>query len=348
MLRTACSERSCAPVVPLGWRRASLHLGLFLLSGVLSACTEGDVAPKAPVAQIVGGVGETLGRFRRPRAVAVDPASGRFYVVDRTGRVQQFEPDGTPRLEWYMPEYEHGQPVGIVVEEGGTVLINDSHYGRLVRFSADGDKILNQWGSTGLEPGQFTFGRDVTVDSAGNIYAGDYGNSNDRIQKFSRDGSFLQTWGRRGVGPGEFQRPQGMVIERYDGAEWLLVADCANHRIQRFTLEGVFVSMFGSVGFAAGEMRYPSSVVVASDATLLVSEWGNNRVQRFDREGHSLGFWGTAGRDVGELATPWDIAVGPDGRFFVVDYDNHRLQVFRWPLEIADRERGGVGRGGEL
>ena len=329
-------------------RSGALRTALFVLSGVLSACTGGDDAPRAPVAQVVGGVGETLGRFRRPRAVAVDSASGRFYVVDRTGRVQQFEPDGTPKLEWYMPEYERGQPVGIVVEEGGTVLINDSHYGRLVRFSADGGKILDQWGSTGLEPGQFTFGRDVAVDSAGNIYAGDYGNSNDRIQKFSRDGRFLQTWGRRGEGPGEFQRPQGMVVERHDGVESLWVADCANHRIQRFTLDGVFVSTLGSVGFAAGEMRYPSSVVVASDSTLLVCEWGNNRVQRFDREGRSLGFWGTAGREVGELATPWDIAAGPDGRFFVVDYNNHRVQIFRWPLEIADLERVGAGRGGEL
>ena len=321
---------------------------LLFLAGGLTSCTSHEEAPELPVAEVVGGVGETLGRFRRPRGVAVDEASGRFYVVDRTGRVQLFEPDGTPRLQWYMPEFERGQPVGIVVEAGGTVLINDSHYGRLIRYSADGSEVVAQWGTQGLEPGQFTFGRDVTVDSAGNIYAGDYGESNDRIQKFTRDGRFLRTWGRPGEGPGEFQRPQGMAVEAHDGAEFLLVADCANHRIQRFTLDGGFVSLFGAVGREAGEMRYPSSVTVALDGTLLVSEWGNNRIQRFDRDGNSLGFWGTAGRGIGELATPWDIAAGPDGRFFVVDYDNHRVQIFRWPLEVADGDRTGVEIGGDL
>lgn len=50
----------------------------------------------------------------------------------------------------------------------------------------------------------YTFVR-LKVDSQGNIFALDGGNC--RIQKFDSDGNYLHTIGRKGQGPGEFNRP---------------------------------------------------------------------------------------------------------------------------------------------
>ncbi len=35
---------------------------------------------------------------------------------------------------------------------------------------------------------------------------------NDRIQQFSSDGTFLQSWGTQGTGPGQFEGPIGVAV----------------------------------------------------------------------------------------------------------------------------------------
>jgi len=299
-----------------------------LLSAAFS-CSGADSGAGRGVVFTVGSLGTSQGRFRQPRAIAVDPG-GRFYVLDRTGRVQFFGPGGEFVTSWVLPEYEYGQPVGMAIESQGSVLVNDSHYQRILRFSADGSFIAS-WGSPGTGPGQFTLGRDVVVDSSGNVYTGDYGDENDRIMKFSPTGEFIKEWGRRGTDPGRFDRPQGMEIERREGDEYLLVADCNNHRIQRFDLEGRLDATWGELGTEVGQLRYPMSVAVGSNGEIYVCEWGNNRIQKYDADGNSLGTWGRAGRREGELMTPWDLEIGPDDTIYVVDYGNHRIQAFRWP-----------------
>jgi DNA-binding beta-propeller fold protein YncE len=321
--------------VPAPGSRRSVRLLLVLLSGLCASCERtATIAPARPLL-VVGRHGTTLGKFHEPRAVAVDAKTGRFYVVDRSGRIQLFDAGGNALLEWRLPEIQLGQPVGITIEANGDVLVNDSHYHRILRYSADGSKILAQWGTEGTGPGQFTFGRDVVVDSQGLVYAGDYGGLNDRIEKFTHDGAFLLEWGSVGEEPGKFQRPQGMAIEKRGAQEFLLVADSANHRVQRFTLEGTYVASIGKLGRGPGELRFPYSVAVGSDGAIFVCEWGNNRIQRFDAEGRSEGCWGSPGRAEGELATPWDVAMGPQDEIYIADFGNHRVQVFRWPVAVA-------------
>lgn len=49
------------------------------------------------------------------------------------------------------------------------------------------------------------------VDSEGNIFVLDSGNF--RIQKFDRNGKYLQSIGRQGQGPGEFERPSTLYLD---------------------------------------------------------------------------------------------------------------------------------------
>lgn len=52
---------------------------------------------------------------------------------------------------------------------------------------------------------------DIEVDEKGNIYVLD--SKECRIQKYDRDGNYLQTIGRKGQGPGEFERASRMVLD---------------------------------------------------------------------------------------------------------------------------------------
>ena len=53
--------------------------------------------------------------------------------------------------------------------------------------------------------------RGVAVDSLGNVYVSDSGNS--RIQKFSSSGVFLSKWGSVGIGDGQFNFSQGVAVD---------------------------------------------------------------------------------------------------------------------------------------
>ena len=53
---------------------------------------------------------------------------------------------------------------------------------------------------------------------------------NHRVQVFTPDGRFLFNWGSHGAGPGQFDTPWGIDIDR-DGAVY--VADWRNDRIQK-------------------------------------------------------------------------------------------------------------------
>ena len=74
---------------------------------------------------------------------------------------------------------------------------------------------------------------DAARDSEGNIYVLEMGNA--RIQKFSPDGEFIRTIGRKGGGPGEIQQAIVMEIDRKNN---LYVYDLGNFRIQIFSPDG--------------------------------------------------------------------------------------------------------------
>jgi outer membrane protein assembly factor BamB len=86
-------------------------------------------------------------------------------------------------------------PTRVAVDpRNGDILVTDG-YGnaRVHRFSPDGKKILNSWGESGTDPGQFNIVHDIAIDSDGWIYIGD--RENRRIQVFSPDGRFETQWG---------------------------------------------------------------------------------------------------------------------------------------------------------
>jgi len=72
----------------------------------------------------------------------------------------------------------------------------------------------------------FHYPSDVAVDTQGNIYILDSGNT--RIQKSGPDGKYLATIGRKGQGPGEFISPSGLDLDE-DGN--LVVTDTAQMRL---------------------------------------------------------------------------------------------------------------------
>lgn len=272
----------------------------------------------------LGRQGAGLGQFIQPRGISAF-ADGSFVVVDRAARVQFFTRNGTPLRVWSMKEHNLGNPKGLCTLPDGNLLVCDTHYGRVLVMTAFGD-IVRIWGGFGYGPGQFIHPLSCAVDPRrGAAYIVEYGDRNDRVQKFSLDGAFLKAWGSFGSGDGQFQRPSGVALDA-DGNVY--VADACNHRIQVFDSEGKFLRAFGEIGREPGLLNYPYDIACGPDGLLYVAEFNNHRVSVFRRDGTFVGAWGGAGSALGEFANPWSLTVDSRGRLLVSDTRNHRVQIF--------------------
>lgn len=294
-----------------------------------AASTALGCQPRGGVARISGAEvfgSDGTGRLHQPRAVEHLPEDDSCVVIDRSGRIQRYSARGEIIAVWMLPQWRDGQPIALTLSPWGTLLVADTHYHRVLEYDPAGNELRRLGEHAGLE---LVRGIAANEDT---IFVADYG-AEDRIHRFHRDGRHLGTFGRRGDGPGEFLRPEGLALG--PGGD-LFVVDCGHHRILRFTPAGEFVSSFGSAGDGRGAFLYPFDIAAGSDDTLYVVDYRGNRVQRFTAGGRFLGCAGGAGHEPGRFAAPRGLAVRADPGGDVVtvaDTNNHRVQRFRWEYD---------------
>ena len=271
--------------------------------------------------EIIGTRGTGLGQLNKPRSLAVD-LQDNLYVVDMTGRVQKFSPAGEYLLSWQMPQTDLGKPKGMTRDRSGNILVVEPHYSRVNHFAPHGT-LVTQWGRHGTNAGQLGLPRSVAVNSKGDIFVSEYG-ATERIQRFSsNDHRLLGTIGKFGTVDGEFNRAEGVAIDRNDR---LYVADSCNHRVQVFSPEGKFLRTSGKPGSGPEDLSYPYDVCVDADGQQFVCEFGNSRIHVFDSAGRSIEVIGGPGSSPGKFNNPWSIALDSHGNLYVADSGNHRVQ----------------------
>jgi len=143
----------------------------------------------------------------------------------------------------------------VEVEDGVKVIKNPEKplYGE-IKFELEEDLQIGK-----EDDDNYIFERiyDVKVDRDGNIYVLD--GKAGRIQKYDKKGTYLQTIGKKGQGPGEFQMPFGLFIHPKTGL--LYVQDM------------IRIKLFDSAGKYQKETvlrTYPSEFSVDDDGNLWV------------------------------------------------------------------------------
>jgi DNA-binding beta-propeller fold protein YncE len=137
----------------------------------------------------------------------------------------------------------------------------------VLKLSSEGKVLmtLGKEGVAGTGPDMFDRPTGVAIAPDGDIFVSDghYPNHHDtaRVVKFSKDGHFIKSWGRKGAGPGEFDEPHDIFIG--GSQERVYVADRRNRRIQVFDQEGKFIVAWKQFG-------QPSSVFVGKDDAIYV------------------------------------------------------------------------------
>jgi streptogramin lyase len=137
----------------------------------------------------------------------------------------------------------------------------------VLKLSPEG-KVLMVFGKEGVAgtgPDAFDRPTGVAVAPNGDVFVADghapnrYGTA--RVVKFSKDGRFIKTWGRKGSAPGEFDEPHDIFVGGSRG--WVYIADRKNNRVQVFDQNGGFVAAWTQFG-------QPSSVFVGRDDTIYI------------------------------------------------------------------------------
>ena len=167
-------------------------------------------------------------------------------------------------------------PHKITVDRDGNVWIADNGTApgrghQVLKFNPSGELVmtLGTPGVAGTGHDEFDAPTEVAIAPNGDIYVAD-GHSrgsgetgNARIMKFDRNGEFIKTWGRKGMGPGEFDEIHSLEL---DSRGWLFVADRQNNRIQVFDAEGNFIDQWFQFGRPSGIHIDENDVIYVADS----------------------------------------------------------------------------------
>ncbi len=249
-------------------------------------------------------------------------------------------------------------PRAIAAGKNDDLYIADSRNHRILHIASDGT-LINQWGTfadilAGDAPlGTFNEPWGVAVGPDGSVYVTDTWNH--RVQKFTKDGKPIKTWGQYGQPVAEIPEsasflwgPRGIAV---DARGQVFVADTGNKRIVVFDKDGNYITEFGTAGFDPGQFDEPVGIAIAPSGTVYVTDTWNQRVQAFTPD------------TTGEFYTPslqWDvnawfgqsldnkpfIAVGTNENVFITDPEGSRIIEFKSNGEFV-RTWGAFGTGPE-
>jgi tripartite motif-containing protein 71 len=209
-----------------------------------------------------GSLGDKPGQLNEPLGVTIDPSSNIYVTDSMNGRIQVFSNNGTFLTTWNTVTKNENPtivPRGIVIDPSGKIYVstvdesNDTK--DEIRVYNNNGTLLMKWGSRcfistgfpcnptgGLHSGQIGNGlfyapTGLASDSKGNIYVAD--TTNNRIQVFSNNGTFITKWGTSGIGDGQFHNPRWVAVNDKSGQIYL--SDSGNNRIQLFAKPTVLV-----------------------------------------------------------------------------------------------------------
>ena len=86
--------------------------------------------------------------------------------------------------------------------------------------------------------GQFSQPADIAIDSKNNVFVTDNtAASSKAVQKFTKNGTFISSWGQAGYSPGSFARASDIATDAHDN---VYVVDANNPKqvVQKFTNNG--------------------------------------------------------------------------------------------------------------
>ena len=180
--------------------------------------------------------------------------------------VLKFDPQGNLVDSFGGPQWV-ALPHGFRLTPDGDIWTTDFQRQRghtITKIDTDGNILLRLGarGFAGAGPNTFNGPADVAQAENGDFFVAD-GHWNNRIVKFDKDGRYLMEWGTKGSGPGEFNVPHTLLIDRRGR---ILVGDRSNERIQIFTQNGEYLTEWDQFGRPSGLYIDSNDMLYSADS----------------------------------------------------------------------------------
>lgn len=224
-------------------------------------------------------------------------------------------------------------PHGITIDGQNNVFLTDVSLQQVFKFThagklifALGEPRVGAWNAT-----HFNQPTDIAIRPDGAFYVSD-GYVNSRVALFDHNGKWLQEWGKKGSGEGEFSNPHGLVIVR--GSTDVLVADRQNLRFQLFDKVGKFKRQWTGAKDAQTTGRV-FCVAADSDGFLYLGirradyDTEHTGVLKLDRDWNIVASIGFGKPSDPVFNAVHDIAVGRDGSIYVAETRTKRVVKLR-------------------
>jgi DNA-binding beta-propeller fold protein YncE len=286
----------------------------------------------------------------RVQEVALDHSCN-LYVVDMVGnQVVKYNGDGqqVAALKMLAREPFTDDVAGIALAPDGTIYVADPGLHQVRKLSPSGQE-LGAWKSCDCpgQPGWMVAPVSIAVDGTGNnVYVLDQ--SADTVSRYSPDGKIQKVFGSQGTGPGQFDVPKAITLDRVGN---IYVADWGNHRIQKFAPDGTALGQFGIEGNGPGQIHLPSGIAVDRDGSMYISDSDNWRMIKFAADGTPVDQYPPCGApdecgvldgaNPGQFFDHNGVVVDGQGNLYVADSGNNRVER-RVVIEVANPPAAGI------
>ena len=242
-------------------------------------------------------------RVKSPWGVAVN-SKQQLVVAEWNGKkVTVFDREGK-KVQTITCE-KLSRPKGVAVDKDDNIYVSDNS--SLFKFSKEG-KLMKVVGQKGAQPGEFNSPGMMKIIND-KLYVCDCGNH--RVQILNTELEYLNSFGCRGNGDGQFNWPNDIAQDR---AGNLYVTDSHNHRVQVFDCKGQFLSTFSKKGAAAEQLNDPLGICVGTDQFVYVCDNKNRCVSVFKTSGEFV-------TSFGQFSNPAGIVIDDDGFVYVGNHE---------------------------
>ena len=371
----------------------NLYVADYLNNAIRRVTTAGVVMT---VAGSPGNFGSANGTFWGPEGIVVDPANNNLVYVADTGnstiRQVSFGPEITvstfagnasdgsanaagtaARFFWPMDVASDGQGNFYVADAQNNTIRKIASNGTVSLF-AGFPGVTGSVNATGTNA-SFNAPQAAAVDSSGNVYVADTGNSIIRVMTPAGVVSTLAgSPGNRGSSDGtggsaQFNEPQGIAV---NSSGDVFVADTMNHTIREIAPGGVvttFAGFPGNFGSADGtnstaQFDRPAGLAIDGTGNIFVADMLNQTIREITPAGmvttiaglaRVFGDWdGT--NSTAAFFDPEGVAVGSGDTLYVADSGNDSIRqltpsgtnwivttIAGWPGVSGTEDGSGIG-----
>jgi hypothetical protein len=236
-----------------------------------------------------------------------------------------------------------------VVDKGSSMVMEFNPFGHIVMVygrkeeNTDEHKYPDKSVPSVQVDNYFNQPTDIAWDAAGNMYITD-GYVNSRVAKYDKNGNWVKSWGTRGTGPGQFNTPHNIGIDRNGN---VYVADRGNARIQVFDTNGKFLRMikinvpvppdarpvlgnttppFPTSGPQSPGAPWTICITQGPTQYLYTNDSFPGRIYKLTLDGKVVGMLGKGGRQLKQFNWAHGMACPSENELYVADLNNWRVQ----------------------